>query len=130
MKTENKIIISVDDSCEHFIIHYKQKENWNKSYSGDIYFAAKSHSFDGEEFIRYNDKNSSVESHDELNDECRLAFSFNFCWRGVWEGRIYFPNDEEFWDEELETFNLLWIKVKEFFKSKIKEDNKNDYFDE
>jgi hypothetical protein len=64
--------------------------------------------------IDYIDKNSpsgeSMAYFDE--DVSKYYFKGSICWRGVWESRIYFPNDEEFWGREL-------IDMAEVFKNNI-----------
>lgn len=54
--------------------------------------------------------------------KARKWFDFSFCWRGVWEGRVYFTNDE-FWGEDLSIINDLWNQIEKIMKDKIKEDN-------
>ena len=49
---------------------------------------------------------------DECNEDCRCAFEFNF-WRGVWEGRIYFK-DEEYWSEELKVMSDIWEQIEKY----------------
>ena len=56
--------------------------------------------------------------------DARCLFSFSFCWRGVWEGRIYFE-DEEFWSEELNTMKLLWDTVEIYLKGLVSDENPN-----
>ena len=42
--------------------------------------------------------------------EARILFDFSFTWRGVWESRIYFK-DDEYWGSELEEIYMLWSKI-------------------
>lgn len=58
----------------------------------------------------------------------RCLFSFSFCWRGVWEGRIYFE-DDEYWCEELEMIKLLWDEIEKNLKLRIKKENHDTVFD-
>ena len=53
--------------------------------------------------------------------EARHFFDFLFCWRGVWEGRVYFK-DDEYWGEEMKTIYLLWSKIEEEMKSIIRKE--------
>lgn len=48
--------------------------------------------------------------------KCLKKFEGSFCWRGVWEGRLYFT-DKEYWGEEIaemsELYNnyiVIWCK--------------------
>lgn len=50
--------------------------------------------------------------------QARVFFNFSYVWRGVWEGRIYFK-DEEYWCNELKTIHELWEKIEVFCKEKI-----------
>ncbi|MGC2239128.1 MAG: hypothetical protein WA584_23435 [Pyrinomonadaceae bacterium] len=59
---------------------------------------------------------------DELNDACRILFKFSFCWRGIWEGRIYFL-DDEYWTEELKPMSALWDAIEKHLKKFIKQAN-------
>ena len=39
-------------------------------------------------------------------DTCLRKLEGSFCWRGVWEGRLYFP-DDEYWGEEISELSEL-----------------------
>jgi len=65
--------------------------------------------------------NHSSDSTDKL-DDARIWFEWSFCWRGVWEGRIYFK-DDEYWSEEMQTIPLIWNQIEDIIKDKIKNDN-------
>jgi hypothetical protein len=39
--------------------------------------------------------------------KCLKKLSGSMCWRGVWEGRLYFT-DQEYWDEELAELSALF----------------------
>lgn len=60
------------------------------------------------------------ETYDNLNSDCSVLFEFNFCWRGVWEGRIYFPNDAEYWSEDLKIIDNVWDQIEINLKQRIK----------
>jgi len=51
-------------------------------------------------------------------DKAKVWFEWTLCHRGVWEGRIYFKNDE-FWDEEMETIPKLWKQIEVEAKMRI-----------
>lgn len=66
----------------------------------------------------------------ELNlVKARCIFEFSYCWRGIWEGRIYFK-DNEYWSEELREMADLWDKIEEAFKAKIKEIEPQNHYDD
>ncbi len=64
---------------------------------------------------------------DDLND-ARIMFEFSFCWRGVWEGRIYFK-DDEYWCEEINTMSELWKLIEPQLKDRIRKANPNNIYD-
>lgn len=48
------------------------------------------------------------EMHEEfIKDKCLMKLEGSFCWRGVWEGRLYFK-DDEYWGEEIEELSRLY----------------------
>lgn len=117
------IIIKAND--EHFIVHFENEgsEGCNMRWSGAV-----------TEIIMYNDNTweySSNASFDFITDlkDARIWFEFLFCWRGVWEGRIYFK-DDEYWCEEMKTIPKIWKQIEVVLKNKIKSDNPNDKFNE
>lgn len=57
--------------------------------------------------------------HEVLCDDSNVMFEYSFCWRGVWEGRLYFP-DKEYWSEDLAEINEAWNFAEEEFKKLIR----------
>lgn len=55
-------------------------------------------------------------------DGARCAFEFTYCWRGVWEGRVYFKQ-EEYWCEDLSVMSDLWNELEKMLKQRIKDEN-------
>ena len=110
---------------EDFIIHFKDeglpsyKTNWSGTATEIQVFS------DGTWMYQSNHSSDFV---NELKD-ARVWFEWSFRWRGVWEGRIYFK-DEEYWSEEMETIPLLWKQIKVLVKKKIKSDNPGMRFDD
>jgi len=56
--------------------------------------------------------------HEELNDDCRCLFEFSVCWRGCWDDRIYFK-DDEYWCEELEEMTNFWKEIEMLLHEEI-----------
>lgn len=49
----------------------------------------------------YLNKHDSGDHEDFSEENSRMLFNGSYCWRGVWESRIYFPDGEEYWGSEL-----------------------------
>ena len=61
--------------------------------------------------------------------KCLKKLEGSFCWRGVWEGRLYFP-DEEYWGEEIAELSELYNDyILPWCKNFIKERDQHDYYD-
>jgi len=58
-------------------------------------------------------------NYDELNDNCRCLFEFSISWRGCWDDRIYFKDDEYF-VEELEEMTNYWKEIELLLHEEIK----------
>lgn len=103
-------------------------ENHDGRYKGTLYPVTECHYIYSDEIgLEYESSADSSVYFKEPNEECKIYFRFEFCWRGVWEGRIYFPNDEEFWDRELKVMSDLWDLLEKELQSKIIEANP-EYF--
>ena len=89
---------------------------------GWFYYISYWENLNGQTGWHYLSKSDSSVTYDEVNDNVRIMFSFSFVWRGVWEGRIYF-SDDEYWSEELKTISILWDKIEAILKDKIRENN-------
>lgn len=109
----------IEANGNYFMIHL-ENEGWEGLYkswlSGSV---AQIQMFDGGGWEYQS--NSSSDFADELKD-ARIWFTFSFCWRGVWEGRIYFK-DDEYWSEEMKTIPMIWEQIEVVLKNKIKLDN-------
>lgn len=81
-----------------------------------------------EQIIEYQCRASSMSTLEI--DDARVMFEFSYCWRGVWEGCIYFK-DEEYWSLEIKQMAEAWDKVESIVKQLIKSENPDyKYFDE
>lgn len=115
---EDKII---EIQWSHFLLTFKQdsKMRWEGS-------VVEIQMFDNDTW-EYQSNNGSDFTKDIK--EARIWFRWSFCWRGVWEGRVYFK-DSEYWSEEMKTIPLIWNQVESIMKDKIKSDNPNyGFFD-
>lgn len=115
------LFIEIDG--EDFIIHFVKEEGnttffWNGTASQIQKFADNTWLY------------QSRDSSDFTSDikEARVWFEWSYCWRGIWEGRIYFK-DDEYWCEEMDTIPKLWNSIEVAVKAKIILDNPEyDYF--
>jgi len=56
----------------------------------------------------YIDKENEPDSREIFETgKCLMKLEGSYCWRGVWEGRLYF-SDEEYWGEEIEELSRLY----------------------
>lgn len=67
-------------------------------------------------------------SDTENKEEARHLFNFSYCWRGVWEGRIYFK-DEEYWGSDIREMADLWDSIELHCQMMIKSKFPGEYFD-
>lgn len=74
--------------------------------------------YDNEKDMWYQSKSSSELVCERAN--ARVLFEFLWIWRGCWEGRIYFI-DDEFWSSELEIMHKAWQEMEPILKAKMKE---------
>lgn len=120
----HKIIVKAK-SGDDFIVHFQlRREDYNKDYFGSVYFCVIGKDIKTDIENVYYIKSSDGSPKEECNEDCRCAFEFNFCWRGVWEGRIYFK-DDEYWSDELKVMSDIWEQIENILKDKIKLDNPN-----
>lgn len=104
---------------EEYIIHFDTSDSWLQFGVYPICIAT--HLPTGKISIEYYDKHSS-DTHEEFNeDTCRKMFEGSYCWRGVWEGRLYFK-DTEYWGEELkemsEVYDFIEVWCKDFIQKR------------
>lgn len=118
-----KIFVELDD--EKFVIHLKKDGAY---LNGGVYSILEWKKPDTNEkgWSYQNNQNGSTT---DTIENARCFFGFIFCWRGVWEGRIYFK-DDEYWSEELETISNLWSKIEALLKERIKKENPDNEYDD
>lgn len=84
----------------------------------------------GEKGMSYTDKENEPDLRDKFEDgKCLKKLEGSFCWLGVWEGRLYFP-DEEYWGEEIAELSELYNNyILPWCKDFIKERDPHNYYD-
>jgi hypothetical protein len=102
---------------QNFVILYdKMSEN---RIEGKIYSTINWKNKDGKKGWNYCSGSEGGIGHEKLNDDCRCLFEFSICWRGVWDNRIYFK-DDEYWAEELEEMSNFWKEIELLLQEQIK----------
>ena len=104
--------ITVND--EHFVIH-KEKGTFSNTIKGSVFSTIEYYNTGEVVYESIKDGGGT----EDIN-EARHWFDFSFCWRGVWEGRIYFK-DDEYWSEEMKTISELWDRLEVFLKKELNE---------
>ena len=62
----------------------------------------------GKKGTSYVDKENEPDTRADFEvGKCLMKLEGSYCWRGVWEGRLYFP-DQEYWGEEIEELSRLY----------------------
>lgn len=73
---------------------------------------------------------NSFDGNDTIDPkEARNLFTFSYRWRGVWEGRVYFQ-DDEYWGFELKQLSDLWTLIEDHCKMVIRSKFPADYYDD
>lgn len=118
----NKSIITIDHNTHS--VEYSEDGFW---YKGSAY-PVSVYDFDEREKVFYISKKDGGDILSPgATEDIRVLFEFSFCYRGVWEGRIYFK-DDEYWSEELMDMAKLWDEIQIVLKEKIKVQNPEQLF--
>lgn len=118
----NKQIITIEHNT--YSLEYNEDEF---RYTGNVY-PVSVYDFDDREDVFYISKKDGGDILSSgVTEDVRVLFEFSFCYRGVWEGRIYF-NDDEYWSEELMEMAKLWDEIQIVLKEKIKVQNPKQLF--
>jgi len=124
MKENEELIIVLNEGGDDVAVYHQPDGMWLKGsvYPISIYDRKKLE--DGVGFY-YNSATSSDAVEDR--EQARILFDFMFCWRGVWEGRINFK-DDEYWSEEIKSMAQLWETIEPRLKQILREkDPENEY---
>lgn len=115
-----KIFCEIDS--ENFCVHLAKEENSLKV-SGKVYpivhYTTLSNEVSDLLPIIYSYLSAPNSTPIKNIDGAICLFEFSFCWRGVWEGRIYFKEDE-YWSEDLSIISRLWDSIERKIKPIIK----------
>lgn len=85
----------------------------------------------GEKVFTYIYKENESDYREVFEDgKCLKKFEGSFCWRGIWEGRLYFT-DEEYWGEEISEMSELYNNhIVPWCKEFIKKREPSNYYDD
>jgi hypothetical protein len=110
-----------DDYMVHFDFEMSHWLTFNVYYVTDLIDANT-----GEKSLAYNSKEDPMEFFEIFDKEkCRTMFSGSYCYRGVWESRLYFSEDE-YWGEDLITMaNLFKDHIEPVCKKYLKKMDPN-----
>lgn len=103
IKEKNFMIkYEVDENRVEFMVF--PVEDWTKIITKEKGFS----------FFDKENPHKTIDIFDE--DKCLKKMDGSFCWRGIWEGRLYFT-DDEYWGEEISELSdlynnyiILWCK--------------------
>jgi hypothetical protein len=90
-------------SNDEFAVHIDTSGSWLKFKVYNIV-----HFNDGG--IEYMGENGIEDLTKYPNEKSRVMFTGSYCWRGVWEGRLYFP-DHEYWGENLSEMHEFYRDI-------------------
>ena len=117
---------------DHYIIHFNQnpkiESNW-------IYFNVYPISIfiqsNNETYFEYIDKEEEPDTLKQFDENKALVkLSGMFCWRGVWEGRLSFP-DDEYWGEEIQELSSIYNEhIVPYCKDIIKKRDPSNTYDD
>lgn len=117
---------------EYLIVHFEPgyANHQNRVIAGTAYWSRGPERDDSPTWIYMHKDGDVGDDITELNPDACVAFSFQFQWRGVWEGRIYFPNDKEYWSDQLTVMAEAWEAIESWAKETIRKNNPDyKYFD-
>jgi hypothetical protein len=101
------IRFSPDPTCNGYHIHYKYDYPTLHFEVYPIYDWTGPNNTSG---VCYVDKENQPDTRNDFEEgKCLMKLEGSYCWRGVWEGRLYFP-DDEYWSEELAELSDLFTR--------------------
>ena len=87
------------------MVHFAKYSMYNPLIRFDVYPVMGE--LNGKE-VKYLDRELEYnELCDFSKGKCLMKMQGTYCWRGMWEGRLYF-SDDEYWGEEIEELSRLY----------------------
>lgn len=87
-----------------FMVHLKTNKT---TLEFEVYPIEEWECTDGISYISKENEPDTIEEFEE--GKCLKKLEGSFCWRGAWDGRLYFT-DDEYWDSDLEELSELYNK--------------------
>lgn len=88
----------------HYEIRFERMSDYR--IQGGIYPLIESQDASGKRFIDYT--NSDGWQPQASVVDAYVLFNFTLTWRGGWDDRIYFPDDEEYFGDQLKEIYKVW----------------------
>lgn len=108
MRENIKIVVT-----EYFAIHFYSSEYGSKNnIRFDINPIQQYTDLGGHSGYQYLNKENEQDGVEFTEGEVFTKLTGTYCWRGIWEGRLYFQNDE-YWSEDLKELSDLFSEVVE-----------------
>ena len=114
---------------DDFMIHLDTRQSWLKF---EVYPVEDwEHLPTGEKGTSYIYIENEPDSREEFEEgKCLKKLEGSVCWRGVWEGRLYFT-DDEYWGEDIEDLSRLYNdKILPWCKDFIKNREPDNTYDD
>lgn len=104
-----------------YIVHFSHRDDWSSMVEITVYSGSEASEVgSGVTEIYYTDNENGGLLKDTKGAE--VLFEATFQWRGVWEGRIYFKQ-EEYFHEDLELIYKVWGLIQSDMEEYIKTNN-------
>ena len=116
---EIKTYLVDDNEATAYNVHFKRDIDWSSKILFHVYPVILWKKEEGQTGIAYKHKIDDGWADVFNAQEVLMKFYGSICWRGDWESRIYFT-DEEYWGDELEEMHKLFIFIKSHCKSLLR----------
>lgn len=106
---------------DNFIVHYEDGKINNLQINFEVYPVVDWTGPENTKGTSYLDKDVPSEMLNEFDPKkAKMLFGGFVCWRGCFDNRVYFVDDEEYYDDELiEMADLYKNHLKPFFEKAI-----------
>lgn len=132
MTTERVLFERINNEINDYMVHFRMNDISTTTLEFEVYPMEEWGDLSsGENGFSYIDKETEPESRDIFEEgKCLKKLEGSFGWRGIWEGRLYFT-DEEYWGEEISELSDLYNnKIVPWCKDYIKKQNPLDSYDD